>query len=77
MREIYQLADAGYNGRITVPVLFDKKERTIVNNESSEILRILNSEFNAFCKTDEQKNLDLHPVDIRSEIDTINEWIYR
>ncbi|OWA51810.1 Glutathionyl-hydroquinone reductase YqjG [Hypsibius exemplaris] len=77
LREVYQLADPAYNGRITVPVLWDKKERTIVNNESSEIIRMLNTEFNAFCQTEEQRNLDLYPADLRPEIDALNEWVYR
>ena len=38
---------------------------------------MLNTEFNAFCQTEEQKNLDLYPVDLRQEIDALNEWIYR
>jgi putative glutathione S-transferase len=65
-----------YNKRITVPVLWDKQKNTIVNNESSEIIRMLNSEFNVFCKTPEQKQLDLYPEDRRKEIDEVNEWIY-
>lgn len=88
---------AGYNGRVTVPVLWDKKvwtvfqyflfsnhtlnfwyqEKTIVNNESSEIIRMFNAEFNDFCKTDEQRHLDLYPIELRSEIDAVNEWVYR
>ncbi|XP_055329006.1 glutathionyl-hydroquinone reductase YqjG-like [Paramacrobiotus metropolitanus] len=77
LRDVYHLAQPGYSGRVTVPVLWDKKEKTIVNNESSEIIRMLNVEFNAFCQTDEQRNLDLYPVELRAEIDAINEWIYR
>ena len=63
-------------GRFSVPVLWDKKTKTIVNNESSEIIRMLNSEFNEFCETDEQKALDLYPENLRKEIDSLNEWIY-
>lgn len=62
-----------YTGNITVPVLFDKKLNTIVNNESSEIIRMLNSEFNAFAK---HPNLDLYPVALREKIDEINSWVY-
>ena len=69
------MADPDYDGRISVPVLWDKKERTIVNNESAEILRMLNKEFNAFCKTKEQAELDLYPDDKKSQIDEINEWV--
>lgn len=76
LREIYALADGTYEGNITVPVLWDKKTKTIVNNESSEIIRMLNSEFNAFSATEEQKNLDLYPLSLRPAIDEINSWIY-
>lgn len=73
IREIYQLAIPGYQGSLTVPVLWDKKRQTIVNNESSEIIRLLNSEFNAFA---EHPEFDFYPVELRSEIDAINEWVY-
>jgi len=65
-----------YSGAFTVPVLWDKKEKTIVNNESSEIIRMLNTEFNAFCKTEAQKKLNLYPDNLKSKIDEINEWVY-
>ena len=71
------LADGNYQGRFTVPVLWDKEQKTIVNNESSEIIRMLNSEFNDFCKTPEQRALDLYPVTLKAEIDSLNEWIYK
>ena len=77
IREVYFLADKDYEGRFTVPVLWDKKTKTIVNNESSEILRMLNSEFNEFCATDEQRAIDLYPESLRKEIDELNEWIYK
>ncbi len=67
---------ADYEGRFTVPVLWDKQTGTIVNNESSEILRMLNAEFNAFCSTDAQRQLDLYPEPLRAEIDALNDWIY-
>jgi len=63
----------GYYGKYTVPVLFDKKLQTIVNNESSEIIRMLNSEFNTFA---EHPELDLYPENLRKEIDEVNSWIY-
>ena len=56
-----------------MPVLWDTKERTIVNNESAEIIRMLNSEFNDFAANPE---LDLYPEAHREEIDGINEWVY-
>ena len=65
-----------YKGRITVPVLWDKEKKTIVNNESSEIIRMLNSEFNEVSKTQAQKQLDLYPENLRKDIDDLNEWIY-
>jgi putative glutathione S-transferase len=48
LAEVYLLADPHYTGRVSVPLLWDKKQRTIVNNESSEIIRMLNSAFEAF-----------------------------
>lgn len=76
MREVYQLVQPGYNGRVTVPVLFDKQTLKIVNNESSEIIRMLNTEFNAFCENKDQAELDLYPENLRAEIDELNSWIY-
>ncbi|XP_060072840.1 uncharacterized protein LOC132552668 [Ylistrum balloti] len=76
LREVYRMANPDDNSRITVPVLWDKQRKTIVNNESSEIIRMLNSEFNAFCTTEEQRKLDLYPEHIRTNIDGLNEWIY-
>lgn len=73
LREIYLLSDPEYDGRITVPVLFDKQTKKIVNNESSEIIRIFNSSFNNLAKN---PSLDLYPADLSAQIDEINEWIY-
>jgi putative glutathione S-transferase len=64
--------DPRYTGRVSVPVLWDKKRRTIVNNESSEIIRMLNSAFDAF--TDERT--DYYPAQLRGEIDAVNDVIY-
>jgi glutathionyl-hydroquinone reductase len=72
VRDLYELAQ-DTSGKYTVPVLWDKKEKTIVNNESSEILRMFNSAFNDFAKNPE---LDLYPEELRGEIDALNEWIY-
>ena len=77
IKDIYLLADNNYEGRYTVPVLWDKKNKTIVNNESSEIIRMFNSEFNEFCSTSEHQKVDLYPQQLRKEIDELNEWIYR
>lgn len=73
LRAIYERAHAGYRGSVTVPTLWDRKQSTIVNNESSEIIRMLNSEFNQFA---ERPEYDLYPEDLRAQIDRINEWVY-
>jgi putative glutathione S-transferase len=73
LREVYLKANPDYEGKITVPVLFDKKTNKIVNNESSEIIRQLNTEFNRFAKNPE---LDLYPEADRQAIDEVNEWVY-
>ena len=77
LREIYFKAKEDYDGRFSVPVLWDKKTKTIVNNESAEIIRMLNSEFNEFSATEEQRSLDIYPASLREEIDQLNEWIYK
>ncbi|KAL8566962.1 hypothetical protein ACOMHN_059762 [Nucella lapillus] len=76
MKEVYLKADPAYDGKNTVPCLWDKQKKTVVNNESSELLRMLNSEFNAFGKTEEQRKLDLYPENLRDKIDAVNEWVY-
>lgn len=73
LREVYLATDPDYDGRITVPVLWEKKCGRIVNNESAEILRILNAEFQAFAGHPE---VDLYPEPLRERIDALNEWIY-
>lgn len=70
--EIYKLADPQYSGRVTVPVLWDKKEKTIVNNESSEIIRMFNSEFCEYA----DDSLDYYPESPRNEIDEVNAFVY-
>jgi putative glutathione S-transferase len=70
--EIYLLANPRYSGRVTVPTLWDKERRTIVNNESSEIIRMFNSAFNAY--TDDRA--DYYPAALRDEIDRINDLVY-
>jgi putative glutathione S-transferase len=72
LAEIYLLADPHYTGRVSVPVLWDKKRRAIVNNESSEIIRMLNSAFDAFTNV----RTDYYPAELRAEIDRINEIVY-
>lgn len=75
LKEIYQIAEPDFDGRVSVPVLWDKKENTIVSNESAEIMRMFNKEFNGFCKTEEQAKLDFYPIDKKSQIDEVNEWV--
>jgi len=72
MYELYRLAQPDYSGIVTVPVLWDKQRRTIVNNESAEIIRMLNSAFDAWADT----SVDLYPAGLREEIDAINETVY-
>jgi putative glutathione S-transferase len=72
LSEIYLLADPRYTGRVSVPVLWDKQRRTIVNNESPEIIRMLNSAFNAFTNI----HTDYYPEALRTEIDRLNNLIY-
>jgi len=70
--ENYLKVEPNFDGLVTVPVLWDKKQQTIVNNESSEIIRMLNSAFDAFANDD----VDFYPKALRAEIDEINEPIY-
>ncbi|CAB4009799.1 Glutathionyl-hydroquinone reductase [Paramuricea clavata] len=76
LSEVYALSDPEYDGRWTVPVLFDKVQKKIVCNDSAEIIRMLSPEFNEFCETVEQKELDLYPEGLRKEIDEMNDWVY-
>ncbi|MGB2692063.1 MAG: glutathione S-transferase family protein [Thermodesulfobacteriota bacterium] len=72
LHQIYTTSKPEFTGRVTVPVLWDKQKKTIVNNESSEIILMLNSEFDEFGDS----SLDFYPEDLRSEIDEINQYIY-
>lgn len=72
MHEIYTHADKKFTGQITVPVLWDTKLNTIVNNESSEIIRMLNSAFNEFTDI----KTDYYPENLRENIDVVNQRIY-
>jgi putative glutathione S-transferase len=71
--EVYLKARPDYTGRVTVPTLWDRKQSAIVNNESSEIIRMLNREFDAFAT---RELPDMYPEDLRGEIDRWNELIY-
>lgn len=66
--------DPSYNLRYTVPILFDKKSKTIVNNESSEIIRFFNSEFDEFIE-EKYRGIDFYPENLRPQIDALNEWV--
>jgi putative glutathione S-transferase len=73
LRDLYEMVDKDYNGRYTVPVLWDKKTKTIVSNESSEIVLMLNNEFNEFAKN---KELELSPSDLLDKMKEVDTWIY-
>ncbi|MFT4881512.1 MAG: putative glutathione S-transferase [Salinirussus sp.] len=72
LREVYQAADGDVTGRVTVPVLWDKQEETIVNNESEEIIRMLDTEFGDIATRD----VDLYPEGYQEEVDRVIEAIY-
>ena len=71
--QIYTIADPDYSGRVTVPILWDKKTNAIVSNESSEIIRMFNSAFDEIGA----KEGDFYPVNIRDKIDSLNDRIYK
>jgi glutathionyl-hydroquinone reductase len=73
LAELYQLAMPGYIGRSTVPVLWDCEKKAIVNNESSEIIVMLNSQFNEFAQCGDR---DLYPTSLKEKIDAWNDKIY-
>jgi putative glutathione S-transferase len=72
LSEIYLLADPNFTGRVTVPVLWDKARNTIVNNESSEIIRMFNSAFDGLTN----ERTDYYPPDLRFDIDATNAFVY-
>jgi putative glutathione S-transferase len=72
LSEIYVAADPHFTGRVTVPVLWDKQRKTIVNNESAEVIRILNSAFDKFTGV----RTDYYPAALRAEIDRLNDTVY-
>lgn len=73
MHQIYTQAKSDYTGRVTVPVLWDKKNNTVVSNESSEIIRMFNS---AFDEVGANKDVNYLPEQLRAEIDDLNDSIY-
>lgn len=70
-REVYDAAQTRYKGRCTAPLLIDKKQRKLVSNESSDIMRMLNSVQLHGCT-----DIDLYPQELQSEIDEINDLVY-
>jgi glutathionyl-hydroquinone reductase len=72
LAEIYLRADPKYTGRVSVPALWDKERRTIVNNESAEIIRMLNGAFGRFTNV----RTDFYPEPLRAEIDRVNTLVY-
>src|SRR5258708_2860734 len=72
VHQVYSAARPDYTGRATVPVLWDRRTKTIVNNESSEIIRMLNSEFDELG----DRSLDLYPAELRRDIDETNAFVY-
>lgn len=72
MRDLYELA-GDTDGKYSVPILWDKKNRTIVNNESADIVQFFNSAFDEFAK---YPDVDLYPEELRAQIEELNSWIY-
>ncbi|KQN07573.1 glutathione S-transferase family protein [Sphingomonas sp. Leaf25] len=72
LHQLYAIADSGMTGKVTVPVLWDKRERRIVNNESAEIIRMLNTAFDDLGA----KPGDYYPPELRDEIDPMNDRVY-
>lgn len=72
LHQIYTLYDPKYSGRVTVPVLWDTQHKTIVNNESSEIIRMFNQAFNHITNN----HIDFYPEILQPEIDKINSFVY-
>jgi|SRR5579872_6108 len=72
LSEAYYATNPHYRGRVTVPVLWDKQTKRIVSNSDDDIMRMFETEFDAFGDAE----LDLYPPEHRAEIDALNEWIY-
>jgi len=72
LHQLYEHSAPGFDGVVTVPVLYDKQRDCIVNNESAEIIRMLNSAFDAWARAD----LDFYPASLRDEIDAVNQLVY-
>lgn len=75
LRQIYFDVEPNYNGRFTVPTLYDKKQKTIVSNESAEIIRMFYHEFDHLLP-EKYAKLELLPEDLKQSIEDTNEWTY-
>src|SRR3954471_2742420 len=73
LSEAYRATDPSFDGRVTVPVLWDKQSKRIVSNSDDDLLRMLNSEFSDFATDD----YDFYPANLQHEIDEVNELVYR
>lgn len=73
-KSIYLSVEPAYNLRYTVPILYDKKSKQIVNNESSEIIRFFNSKFDEFV-AEKYRGIHFYPEKLKPEIDALNEWV--
>ena len=72
LSEAYRATEPDYEARFTVPVLWDRRQGRVVSNDDDHIMRMLNSEFDAFTDSD----LDLYPQALRAEIDAVNEFVF-
>ena len=75
LQDIFYQQEPNYEGRFTTPTLYDTKSGKIVNNESADIIRMMNSAFDGLVQSKERCH-ELYPASYRSEIDSANEWIY-
>jgi putative glutathione S-transferase len=73
LAEAYHATDPGFDGRVTVPVLWDRKTNRIVSNSDDDLMRMLNSEFSEWATND----TDFYPAELRGEIDALNDVIYK
>lgn len=74
-RDLYFSANPEYSGRFSVPVLWDREKKTIVSNESSEIIRMFSTEFDGLV-SEEHRSVELVPKELEGTIDDLNAWIY-
>lgn len=75
LQDLFYHLDPNYRGRFTTPTLYDTYSGKIVNNESADVVRMMNSAFEDLLP-DKERCYDLYPISHRSEIDSANDWIY-